>query len=56
MRDFPEVMTCEDLADFLQISRTKVYQLKAAHKLPFRKIGGSVRFLKSEIIEYIKNN
>lgn len=49
-----EVLTVKEAAAFLKVSIPTIYQLKARKEIPFRKIGGSLRFLKSELIDYIK--
>jgi len=50
-----ELLTPQEAADFLKVSKQWVYQKKAEGVLPFRKIGGSLRFVKAELIEWVKN-
>ena len=49
-----EVMDINGLADFLGMSRTKVYNMAQNEKIPLAKIGRKYRFVKSEIIEWLK--
>lgn len=48
------VMTLDDAADFLKVSSTTVYQLVRTGDLPARKVGREWRFLKSQLVEYLK--
>ncbi len=43
------LMTVKDVADYLKVSRSWVYQHAASGQLPYRKIGGNLRFLPHEI-------
>ena len=45
----PEVMTVEDLAAYLQVSKRAVYNMAAAGELPAAKVTGQWRFKKTEI-------
>lgn len=49
-----EILTAKEAAEYLKISLQTIYQLKAAGKVPFKKIGGSLRFLKSELYNWLK--
>jgi excisionase family DNA binding protein len=49
-----EVLTPKEAADFLKISLPTLYQLKARNKIPFGKVGGQLRFIKSELVEWVK--
>lgn len=51
-----EIMTVKEVAEFLRVKPNHIYDLKARHAIPFHKAGNCLRFLKSEIIEWIKNN
>ncbi len=48
------VMTLEDAARFLKVSETTVYQLLREGQLKARKVGREWRFLKSELVAYLK--
>ena len=48
-----ELMTAADAAAFLRISTSGVRRLQHARRLPFIKVGGSVRFAKSDLISYL---
>ena len=51
---FPEIMTTEQVALYLQLSLSTVHNKTSAGELPFHKITGSTRYLKSEIDELFK--
>lgn len=48
-----ETMTIRQVADYLQLSSSTVYQLVQRGELPGRKVGGGWRFLRSEIDEWL---
>ena len=48
------VMTLEEAAGFLKVSETTVYQLLRDGQLKARKVGREWRFLKSELVAYLK--
>ncbi len=54
MPETEEVMTLEELAKFLKIGETTLYQLTRSGELPARKVGREWRYLKSEIIAWLK--
>lgn len=49
-----KLMTPNELAEFLDISKSSVYLLVETRKLPFYKVGGSLRFRMNDIEEYLK--
>lgn len=49
------VMTLEDAADFLKVSSTTVYQLTRSGELPARKVGREWRFVKSQLVSFLKH-
>ena len=48
------LITPVELAKFLGISKSSVYLLVETRKLPFYKVGGSLRFKMSDIEEYLQ--
>lgn len=52
-RTFPEVMTVEDLAAYLQVSRKAVYKMAQAGELPAAKVGDQWRFQKALIDRWL---
>ena len=46
------LMTVDDMATYVNASRSWVYQQAAAGRIPCRKIGGLLRFIPSEIREW----
>jgi len=59
MRDsntISEILTPNDLADFLRVSRTTVYRLVESRDIKFYKVGGSLRFNKADVELYLDKN
>jgi excisionase family DNA binding protein len=48
------VMTIEEVAAFLKVSETTAYQLVRGGEIQGRKVGREWRFLKSEIVQWLK--
>jgi len=49
-----EIMTIDDLAEYLKISKSTLYKLAVENKLPGTKIGKRWRFHKDAIDDWIK--
>jgi excisionase family DNA binding protein len=49
-----ELLTIAEVAELLKVSVSGVRRLQQARHLPFIKVGGSVRFSKSDIILYLE--
>ena len=49
--DRDEYMTFGEVCKFLKISTSTLNRLKAEDKIPYRKIGGCIRFKRSELDE-----
>jgi len=50
-----KVLTVDEAASFLRISRSQIYVLLKAGELKSIKISGSRRLLESQLIDFIKN-
>ncbi|HEY4498574.1 MAG TPA: helix-turn-helix domain-containing protein [Candidatus Paceibacterota bacterium] len=48
-----ELLTIKDVAELLKVSQVSVRRLQGRY-LPFIKVGGSIRFAKIDIVEYLK--
>lgn len=48
------LLTIKDVAVLLKVSMTTVRRLQQGRRLPFIKVGGSVRFDQRDILEYLK--
>ena len=48
-------LTLEELAQYLKISRTKLYQMAQNGELPGSKIGSLWRFNRDEVDAWVKN-
>jgi len=48
-----EILTLEEVAAYLKVGKRTVYRLVAAHELPAFKVGGSWRFRRQEIDQWI---
>lgn len=46
----------KELAKYLKISQATIYRLIERRKITFLKIGGSLRFSKSDIEEYLRDS
>jgi excisionase family DNA binding protein len=51
-----ELLTIPEVAELLKISISGVRRLQQGRLIPFIKIGGSVRFTKSDLAVYLKKN
>jgi len=49
-----ELLTIKDVAELLKVSQSSVRRLQQGRHLPFIKVGGSIRFAKTDIFEYLK--
>lgn len=49
-----EILTIKEVADFLKVTERTIYRLAAAKQIPAFKVGGSWRFSKADIAEWIK--
>lgn len=49
-----EIMTIREVAEFLKLTEKTAYRLVSEDKLPGFKVGGSWRFRKSEIDQWIR--
>jgi len=49
-----QLMTVEQLADYLHVEKHWIYQHVHAQDIPYVKVGAKLRFLKSEIDKWIK--
>lgn len=48
-----ELLTIPEVAEVLKISPTGVRRLQQKRAIPFTKVGGVVRFFKSDIVAYL---
>ncbi len=51
--DLPLVMTVEEVAELLQLSRETIYAEAQAGRLPARKVGRAWRFFRPAVFEYL---
>jgi excisionase family DNA binding protein len=56
LNTLPNLLTPDDLAQFLSISKTGVYRLVEKRQIPFFRIGGSLRFEKKDLLSYLQGN
>jgi len=52
----PQLMTVDDVADYLRIKASTVYEWAASGKLPGVKVGRLWRFERSEIEKWVREN
>jgi excisionase family DNA binding protein len=48
-----ELLTIPEAARFLKVSASGVRRLQQKRAIPFIKVGGSVRFLKGDLLSYV---
>jgi excisionase family DNA binding protein len=48
-----DLLTVRDVAAFLKISVSGVRRLLQGRQLPFFKVGGSIRFTKTDLVAYL---
>jgi excisionase family DNA binding protein len=53
MKEYPEVMTVKQVAEYLQIDPQSVYKMAQRDKIPCAKIAGQWRFKKSVLDEWL---
>ena len=51
-----ELLTVPEAAGFLRISVSGMRRLQQLRRVPFVKVGGSVRFTKSDLESYVAKN
>lgn len=55
MGEYPEVMTAEQAAEYLQITVRTLYKLIDSKQLPAAKVGRVWRFRKADIDTFLEN-
>lgn len=50
----PEILTIAEVARLFKISGSGVRRLQHQRRIPFLKIGGGVRFTRSDILSYLQ--
>ncbi|MBU4216670.1 helix-turn-helix domain-containing protein [Patescibacteria group bacterium] len=51
-----KLITTDQLAGMLSISKVTVYRLVESRQIPFYKIKGSIRFNKDDVLKYLQDN
>lgn len=51
-----ELLTAQQVAEKLQISKQTIYQMKSEGRIPFVKIGNSLRFRPKDIEDWIRKS
>lgn len=49
------IMTIKEVAEYLKVNERTVYRLAGAKRIPAFKVGGTWRFLRSDIDQWIKS-
>jgi excisionase family DNA binding protein len=52
----PEMLSTDDLAKIFRISKVSTYRLVEQRRIPFYKIGGSLRFAKDDVMKFLNDN
>ncbi len=53
--DPASIMTIKEVSDYLKVTERTIYRLAACKQIPAFKVGGSWRFSRSEIDQWIKS-
>jgi excisionase family DNA binding protein len=53
--DSSGIMTIKEVSDYLKVTERTIYRLAAGKQIPAFKVGGSWRFSRSEIDQWIKS-
>jgi excisionase family DNA binding protein len=53
--DSSGIMTIREVSDYLKVTERTIYRLAAGKQIPAFKVGGSWRFSRSEIDQWIKS-
>jgi excisionase family DNA binding protein len=56
VKELPWIMTLNEAAAFLKISRSKIYSLVRENKIPYFPVGSHKRFLTRKLIEWAEGN
>lgn len=48
-----DIMTVREVADFLKVTERTIYRLAAESQIPSFKVGGSWRFRRTDLVEWI---
>lgn len=49
----PELLTLSEVCTFLKVKPSYVYSLTSTDRIPFRKFGGTLRFVKAELLAWL---
>jgi excisionase family DNA binding protein len=49
-----ELLTIAEVAGLLKVSKTSVRRLQQRRLIPFIKVGGSIRFMRRDIVSYLE--
>lgn len=50
-----DFLTVKELAEWIRLSKSKIYSLVAENKIPHVKVGGKILFVKSAILTWIES-
>jgi excisionase family DNA binding protein len=48
-----DLLTIPEAAEFLRVSKSSIRRLQHGRRVPFFKIGGSVRFARNDLVSYL---
>lgn len=52
----PDLMTVEQVSDYLQLSTRTIYALRARNAIPFIRLGSALRFRKADVEAWLTEN
>lgn len=57
MPELPELLTPAEVAEYLGVSTATLAQWRSANKgLAYTRAGGSIRYLRSDVTEFVESN
>ena len=55
MRNYEEILTLEEVSQLLRVSKESLYQNVRKGKVPAQKVGHQWRFVRSQIMKWLKH-
>lgn len=54
--ELPELLTVDELADYLGVGRRFIYRLTHERRIPFSKMGGELRFQATDVARFLSES
>lgn len=53
-KNYPDLLTVNELADLLRMSKISIYRMTESNQLPFYRFRGSLRFSRTDVDDFLK--